>query len=211
VSLTTSEVQRLKFELGFSNVGLGGDPWIGYSSLFDNVIQPFLQGGAATTSSTAVTASESPAPVTLTLASATGFSAFDRVVVDVDSREETATLQSVAGSNITLLLSKAHGGTYPVVVEGGETQVRHHLRQLQLIGDAMGGAGVATKVVGIKKADEIEFFGPGEMASQSALTQLTNLRHYWRGELAKVCGIYEMWASRQGSGGSGGGSSIALY
>lgn len=205
MALLDSELLRVKAELGLSAVGLNADPWIGYTSLFDSVIQPYLTTGATTTSSTAVTAASEPTPVSLILGDASGFSTFDRIVVDVDSRQEIATVQSIAGSTVTVLLRKAHSGTYPVTVEAGESQVRHYLHQLTLIADALSGSGNAATSAGIKKVDEIEFFPGG--ATQS---QLRDLRQYWRAELAKLLGIYEWWSTRQ-SGGAHGGNAITIY
>ncbi len=208
MGLTTSEVRRIKHELGYGLLSVAAEPYISYVSLFDQIIQPYLTAGAATTSSTSVDAEDAPTPVTLTLASSTGFTTGDRVVVDVDSRQESATIQALVGSTITVLLTLAHSGTYSVEVEGGCSIVRAILRKLQAIGglgsaDGTDALSDALDTAGLKKVDEIEFFGGG-MSSQTRIGQVKSLREYWRDELAFTLGIVRL-------NGGGGGSTVSLY
>lgn len=212
MALLASELQRLRFELGFNTLAVGAEPYISVYAVFDQVIAPYLLAGASTTSSTVVTAASEPTPVTLTLASATGFAAGARVVVDVDSRQESATVQAVTGSTITLMLTKAHTGTFSVSVEGGEAIIRGILQKLDAISGLMGGgtsglmAGAASSA-GLRKVDEIEFFGGGNTIGTQGvdqLTQLVKLQEYWRDELAYALGIPRLNKS------SGGGN-IGVY
>lgn len=193
MSLSTSELRRIRAELGYNTLLAGAEPYIGVHAVFDQVVAEYLQAGAATTSATAVAAASSPTPVALTLASATGFSAGDRVVIDVDTRQEIATIQSVSGAAITVQLSLTHSGTYPVTVEGGETIVRRILRNLATISEQIDNAG---STAGIKKVDEIEFFGEG---SQAQLSRLLELQMSQRDELASVLGVQNLWRVRQGA------------
>lgn len=206
MGLTDAEVQRCKYELGYNLLAVGAEPYIGFVVAFDQVIKPYTLSGAATTSSTPVTAASTPTPQTLSIASATGFAAGAVVLVDVDTRQERATIQSIAGSSITLQLSLAHSGTYPVVIEGGESIIRDILRELRLVADAI----INLKDrVGLKKADEIEFFGGGQtLASQGIdpMTHTLNLREYWRDELARCLGLPRLNAKS-----SSGGSEIGVY
>ncbi len=208
MALLDSEVRRLKYELGYNVLSVGAEPYIGVAAIFEQVIQPYLTAGASTTSATSVTAASEAMPVTLTLVSATGIVALDRVVVDVDSRQEIATIQSATGLTITVQLSKAHSGTYPVTVEGGESLIRAILQKLQFIaglsagGDA-GALGGAVETSGIKKVDEIEFFG-GVVSGQDRFKLITRAREYWRDELAAALGIERLNGGR-------GGSSVAMY
>lgn len=213
MALLDSEIAAVKYELGFNVMSVGAEPYIGVAAVFEQVIQPYTTSGASTTSSTSVLASSSPAVVTLTLASATGFSAGDAVIVDVDSLQERATIRSKSGSTITLLLSLAHSGTYPVTVEGGESLIRGILQKLkQLHGVSVGASGsggalgVAAASAGIKKVDEIEFFGGGGGLGSGVpqLEQLKKLINYWRDELAAILGIERL-------NGSGSGSTISIY
>lgn len=202
MALLDSEIARCKYELGYNVLAIGAEPYIGVARVFELVIQPNVLEGAKTTSATAVTAVAAGAlasPVTLTLASATGFAAGDRVVVDVDSRQEAATVQSVAGSTITVLLSKAHTGTYPVTVERGESIVREILGRLRDIADKLGSTVV--QQVGIKQVDEIEFFGGN---AYSVRREMQRMQDYWRNELASALGVENLRSN-------GAGSAVAVY
>lgn len=212
MGLLTSEVQRIRYELGYNVLSVGADPYIGVTAIFEQVIQPYVNAGATTTSSTEVTAATSPALTTLVLADGTGFSAGDAVIVDVDSLQERATVRSLSGSSIGVLLSKAHSGTYPVTVEGGEAIVRGILQRLQALaglgveGGVGGAMGEGIGVVGIKKIDDIEFFGGSGTWTESQMGQLTRAREYWRDELANALGV-----ERLNGGRSGGGSDCSVY
>jgi len=208
MALHTSEISRIKYELGFSVLSLGAEPYIGITQLFENVIAPYTLSGASTTSSTTVVATDdprSPEPVTLVLASGTGFASGDRVVVDVDGRQEIATAQAVSGSSLTVMLALAHTGTYPVTVEGGESIIRELLRQIRAATDklikAMGTAGV-------KKVDEVEFFSPSEMMKiLGSFGALWQARDMLRRELAGVLGIDYLRDVR----GRGGGAVMSVH
>lgn len=197
MALTTSEVQRLKYELGYPLLQAGAEPYIGTSAAFESVIQPYLQAGASTTSATAVTAATTATPVTLTLASATGFTAGNRIVVDVDDRQETPTVQSVNASTIVVLLTKAHTGTYPVTVEGGESMVREALVKLRSLGESIQSAAIKA---GIKRVDEIEFFEAKASDSSGVFGGLVLQRDYERDELASMLGIVNLRKRRKAAG-----------
>lgn len=200
MALTASEVARLKNHLGYNVLSNGAQPYIGIATIFEQVIQVYLTGGAITTSTTAVTAATSPTPATLTLASATGFTAGDVCIVDVDSREERATIQAVSGSTITLLLSLAHSGTYPVVVEGPEALVRSVLKKADAAWSALNSA---TSTAGLKQVDNggVEWFGSHEGGLIQSLRSQLN---YWRDELASLLGIVRLNKR-------GGGGMVSLY
>lgn len=184
MALLESEVLRIKAELGFNVLTISSEPWIGHTSIFEQVIQPYTQKGATTTSSTAVTASPfEPSPVTLVLASPTGFQSDQRVVVDVDGRQEAGTVQALAGSNLTVLLSKAHTGTFPVTVEGGESIIREILGYIR---DAKQKMAESYGTGSLKKVDEIEFYQAG---GQTYFGVLGGQLAYWRSELATVLGL----------------------
>jgi hypothetical protein len=202
MSLLASELQRIRFELGFPVLETGAEPYIGIAAIFDRVIQPYLSAGAVTTSSTSGAATSAATLRTINLADATGVSASCTLVVDVDDAQERGTVASVSGNAVTLPLSKAHTGTYPVTVEGGESIVRDILRKLRLIEqrqeEAMDGAG-------IKKADEVEFFGNTASGGSTVFSDLARQREHWRGELSRVLGIRGLTGSR------GGGSTLEVY
>lgn len=200
MALLDAELRRVKYELGYNLVGVGAEPWIGYSALFENLIQPYLSAGASTTSTTSVSAvdeGEDPALATVTLASGTGFAAGARVVVDVDAFQEVATVRSISGAVATMFLSLAHSGTYPVTVEGGETIVREILARIR---EVAGQLDEAAGAAGVKKVDEIEFFGS---AGARRREELQGLREYWREELASALGVPYLRGVRETSVGGG--------
>jgi hypothetical protein len=199
MALLDGEVQRLRYELGYGTLGVGAVPYIGVTALFEQVVQPYLTAGASTTSSTVVAVAATPTPVTLTLASGTGFAVGCRVVIDVDGRQEVVTAQNVSGTSLTVLLAKAHTGTYPVTVEGGESIIRELLGKIRNVSDRIESA--ATKA-GIKRVDEIELYPE---ADGGVFASLVGQRSYWRDELAGALGIRNMWNRRRG------GASTSLY
>jgi hypothetical protein len=199
MALSDSEIARIKGHLGYNVLSIGAEPYIGITALFSQVIQPYLIGGAATTSATSVTAASEPTPVTLTLTSPAGFVAGDICIVDVDTRQERATIQSLSGSTITVQLSFAHSGTYPVVVEGPEALVRSILRKAD---EAQVALNESTASAGIKQLGqgEIEWFGSND---GSLLRSLRGQLNYWRDELAALLGIVRL--------NKGGGAVTSLY
>lgn len=210
MALLTSEVDLIRYELGWSGLTTGAEPFIGIAAIFDRVMVPYLRSGLITSSATAVTASATPAlvPITLTAISGTNTQGDavavhvgDRLVVDVDARQEASTVESISGSIVSLLLSNVHTGTYSVTVEGSEALLRSILRKCraaaQALEDAMSSAG-------IKKVDEIEFF-PSKMTGGSTIfDDLRTQRQYWRNELYRLLfGVGDKSLTGQSSGSGG--------
>jgi hypothetical protein len=166
--------------------------------VFNQVIATYMTEGADTTSATAVVAALTSTPVPITLASGTGFAAGVRVVVDVDDLQEVATVRSMAAPIITLALSKAHTGTYPVTVEGGLSIVRGILAKIRAVDDAQGDTMLTA--AGVKKVDEIEFF---DKSAGDISATLAAQREYWRQELADSLGVVYLRKMRRGAAGSG--------
>ena len=183
--LSQADLQRVKQELGFNQLAVGAEPYIGVTRYFEQIVLPNLNAGALTTSSTAVTAASVPTQVAITVGSVVGLAMFDQVYVDVDAAMERATIQAVAGSTITVLLSKAHAGTYPVSQEGGTALVRWYLSKLRSIADQIASSAIRA---GVKKIDEIELFGGSSRAGQerNAFRSLEDMQGYYRGELCKL-------------------------
>lgn len=199
MALTTAELQRIKFELGFNVLSLGAEPFIGVSLLFENIIAPYMTAGAATTSTTTVEAASAPTSVAVTLASATGFAAGARVWFDVDDAQESATVQSISGAVVTVALKNAHAGVYPVSVDGGEAIVRELLARILAVKAELAqtfGEG------SLKKVDEIEFYGTGATLFASTGKALM----FWRDELASVLGAPNMWRMKRAAG-----SNVSMY
>lgn len=214
MALTDSEVQRIRFELGYPNLDTAAEPYIGITAYFEQILKPYLLAGASTTSSTPVTATDSPTPQSLVLGSVDGMAVGNVIVIDVDARQERATIQNISSSSVTVQLLLAHTGTYPVTIEGGESLIRDILKELRLLTSGMNGASSAYSSfrsrAGIKAiVGEVEFFGGGNtLASQGIdpLTQINQLREFWRDELANALGIRRL----NGKNAQGGGS-VSVY
>ena len=193
---STSELARIKAELGYNLLLTGADVYVGVTSIFEQVVNGYISAEVATTSATSVTAQTSPTPVALTLASATGFTAGDQVVVDVDSRRERVTIAALSGSAITVQLSLAHSGTYPVSVVGPITIAKDILGKIEAVKSKMAttfGAGA------LKRVDEIEFYAVGKNG-KTQFGAMGDELAYWRNELASVLGVPNAWTYKQGRG-----------
>lgn len=197
MALLDSELTRIKAELGFNVLTVYSEPFINHTAIFEQVIQQNTSFGAITTSSTAVTAAWEPTPIALVLTSPTGFQAGQRVVIDVDGRQEIVTAQALSGSNLTVMLSKAHSGTYPVTVEGGESIIREILGYIRGTKEKMADSfGTGS----LKSVDEISFYQAGGQTSFGILGSQLN---YWRAELASAIGMP--------SRGRSGGATLSVY
>lgn len=190
MALTTPEISRIKAELGYSLLSVQ-QVYLPSVWVFEGVIQQYLTGGYSTTSATAVDAADDgqATPVTITLADATGFAAGNRVVIDVDDLQETATIRSISGATISVALRLAHPAGYPVAQEGDEWMVREKLREIRNVRAEMGQTfGTGT----LKKVDEIEFYKTNGTAFGELGRQLAT----YRDELAAILGIQSMWSAR---------------
>jgi hypothetical protein len=198
--LTDAELQRIRVELGFNTLTVGAAPFVSVTALFETIIRTYLTVGARTTSSSSVTGNGTPLPITL--ADPTGFNAGDRVWLDVDARQESVTVQSLAGSVLTALFNLTHSGTYPVYVDGGEGAVRNQLaviESIRLKRNASVGRGL------LKRADDVEFYPA--TTGNTLFDTLQKQLMIARDELASILGAPNMWRQKQG----GGGSRVALY
>lgn len=193
MALLESEIQRIRYELGYTVMGVNAEPYIEYFGTIDRIVALYLNAGATTTASTTVAVADVLTQRTLTLASATGFVAGATVYVDVLPQQERAIVQSVSGSTITLYLTKAHLGIYPVTVDGGESIIRDKLAQLYAIDLQLGSS---LQTAGLKRVDDIEFYGNGIKNSQ--VTMINQLRDQRRDELASALGVANMHRIRRG-------------
>lgn len=193
MALLTSEIERCKAELGYPLIGQA-NPYIGITLLFEQIVQPYLSSGATTTSATAVTPASPVTPTTITLASGTGFATFNRVVVDVDARQEIVTASLVSGVLLTALFTKTHSGTYPVTVEGGESMVREKLGEIVAVRAQRAkakGRGALKAFVG-----DMEFYDTGKSSFETTSVELNGLRD----ELAALLGVENLWNRRRAAG-----------
>jgi len=201
MALLDSEIARCKAELGYNLLSSGAAPWVDVVAIFEQVIQPNLSGGAKTTSATAVDAATEATPVAITLADATGFNEGDRMVLDVDERQEMATIQSLVSAVATVLLRGVHSGTYPVTVEGPETIVREILKSIR---ETKAKLETAYGSGALKKVDEIEFYQAAGDASYFGI--LGQNLAWWREQLAAALGIQSLWARKRA-----GAQTLSVY
>jgi adenylosuccinate lyase len=200
-TLTDDEMARVKAELDDNVVSYGAQPYIDVRAVYD-VIRDYVVSSsvAPTTSATAVT---SAGPTTITLASATGYSAGQRIVLDADDARETVTIRSLTGAVASVVAKKTHGGTYPVEVESPVTIVRGLLSDLIML-DEQSRAQV-NSALGLKQVDEVQWAteNGGIAAAFAAQRRALRLR------LAAACGLSTLYAVNRGR--SGGGSSYEAY
>lgn len=212
MGLSNNEVVRLRAELGYDAVQVA-NPYLTAYSLFETIIKTYVEDGGETTSSTAVTASSSgaPIPVTLTLAAwpidsngQATLARSDRVLVDVDGLLEKSTVRNANQGALTIevLLKLAHTGTYRVMVDGGVAMVREKLGYIRDLTDRIQ---KQAKANGVAQIDELKFHSPKDMAHYLGPAFLTwQQREKERAELANFLGVYYLRAARTPSGAGGG-------
>lgn len=195
MALTDDELQRVRAELADNVLDLGALPYIGHRNIYD-VIKANVSASsvAATSSSTAVTAAGA---TTLTLGTTSGLVAGTKVQLDADDARETVSVRAVSGSTISVVCRKTHSGTYPVEVESGLTLVRGCLADLAVLQDRVNDAAASA---GIKKVDEVEFFGPAD--GRSVLDELRRAQYARRLDLARLCGLGAILGINSRHGGS---------
>lgn len=199
---STSQLERIKAELGYNVMQVGADPYIGVHQIFEVVVNTNIAAEVTTTVvSCAITVAASPATNVLSLVSAVGFAAGARVFIDVDSRKENVTIQALAGNDITVQLTKAHDGEVPVSLEGPIPLAIEKLCRILEVKDEMAqtfGYGA------LKAVDEVEFYNTGD--STTLFGSLGEQLKYWRAELASILGVPSLWAQRASAG-----SRIAVF
>jgi hypothetical protein len=179
MTLSVSEIENLRFHLGYGNIGVGAYPYTpdGFYELFNDVVSPNLTTGNETSSTTAVTAGTT---ATITVVSATGIAVHTRLVIDTGDQAETVVVKAILGTSVTAYFGTAHAVTgYPVCVESGVTRLRTLLHSADKAWATLQSASV-TSSAGIKQVDRgaIEWFPDGSVFSQT-------LGHY-KGIVAQI-------------------------
>lgn len=197
MAFTTAELWAIKAEVGWSLLQTGATAYVGVSQLLDLVVNTNIDDEVSTTCTlgTAIAAASSPTPQTLPLADASSFSAGAEVYIDIDDRMERVRIQSLSGSDIVVLLSKAHSGTFPVSLFGPIPLVRELLHKIRGLKERMGstyGEGV------LKKVDELEWFAPGGNTSSTSFSLMADQLSFWRSELCAALALPNMWDKRSG-------------
>lgn len=172
MALTSSELESLRYHLGFGNIGLGVSMYTpdGFKELFDNIIGPYLTGDTETTATTTIVAGTN---VTVTPVSMTGIVPYAKLVIDVGDDVELVMVRSVGVTAFTAKFAKAHPSTgYPVAVMGGHARLRLLLNQADNAWQAMQDPAVGA-TAGLKQVDkgDVEWF-------QGFQVLKDRLRHY---------------------------------
>ncbi len=196
-TLTDDEIARIKLEAVDTVLSYGAIPYFGVRSIYD-VIRDNVNSSSVTptTSATAITAA---GPTTITLASATGYAAGQRIVIDCDDAREVVTIRSLSGAVASIVATKTHGGIYPIEVESALTIVRGMLSDLVTLEQSQ--RAQVNSALGLKRVDEVEWNTDNGGIAAAFHRQRTLLRT----ELAEVCGvgwIIRDALARRGSGGS---------
>lgn len=167
MALTDSEIQALRFHLGYGNIDIGAYPYTpdGFSYLFEQVIAPNLDVVASTTATTTTTAGAS---ATVTVGAITSIAAWTQVIVDVGDDAEIVVVRSVSGLTFTAYFAKAHVNPYPVAVSSGEARLRYLLWQADKAWQTLQSSGI-TKTAGLKQLGqgEIEWFPDGSVLTDT--------------------------------------------
>ncbi len=200
-TLSAAELNRVRYELGDNVLAIGAEPYIWHVRLYDLVQQNVASDAtAATTSTTAVTAA---GPASLTLASAAGVAQYTRLVLDADEQLEVVTVRSVLGAVVSVVCQKTHGGTYNVEIESPLTMVRAKVAECVRLGRLVDDA---VDTGGVKKVDEVEFFGDGSFTN-SRLGHLQERQRRARVELASMVGLSDLLRDEL----RGGASRVVQY
>jgi hypothetical protein len=199
-TLSDDELARIRRELLDNVLDVGALPFADFRHVY-GIIRDNVSSSTTAAATTATgTIAANAGSTTITVASATGLAVGTRVQVDVDSQREVCTIKSLASTTVGLVLAKAHAGTYPVEIESALTLVRGTLSDLAAVQDELN---VARKTGGIKKVDEVEFFGR-EGGGMSRLQELRAEQSRLRLDLARMCGLGRWLRNAEGSGGAGG-------
>jgi hypothetical protein len=199
-TLTADEMARIKSELDDNVVDYGAQPYIDVRAVYDVIRDNVVSSSVTpTTSSTSIT---SAGPTTITLASATGYAAGQRIVIDCDDAREVVTIRSLSGAVASIVATKTHSGTYPVEVESGLTIVRGILSDLITL-DTQSRAQVGS-ALGLKRVDEVEW----NTDAGGIITAFVAQRLTLRRRLASATGLASLYAANRGRG---GGSSFEAY
>ena len=199
MALSDSEIESLRYHLGYGNIGLGVSMYTpdGFKLLFDDIIAPYLTGDTETTATTAITAGSS---VTVTPVSMTDIVPYAKLVVDVGDDVELVMVRSVSVSAFTAKFAKAHPASgYPVALMGGHARLRLLLNQADVAWQSMQDASVGA-TAGLQSVDknDVVWFGGFQVLKD-------RLKHYYA-IIDQISSLVRV--ARVGSGTSG---QMSLY
>lgn len=175
MALTESEVESLRFFLGWGNLNVRAYPYTrdGWWEALYGVVRENLTEGAETTSSVAIAA---PGIVTVTPASMTDIVTHARLVIDVGEDEETITVRSTTPTTFSARFALAHAADYSIAVESGVTRCRQLLTKAYSVLSVLVGTKI-TSSAGLKMVGqgEVEWFGPTAVLTSTG-SQLDAIR-----------------------------------
>lgn len=157
--ITDSEIERLRFFLGYGNVDVNAYPYTpdGFLELFRDVVAPNLTTSAETTAPVSIAAA---GIVTVTPAAMDEIVVYGRLVIDVGEDEETVTVRAITATTFTARFAKAHAAPFPIAVDSGTTRLRQLLAKAEAVLAEKTGTKISS-AAGLKMVGqgEVEWFG----------------------------------------------------
>jgi hypothetical protein len=159
MAITDSEIERLRFFLGWGNLDVAAYPYTpdGFFEAFYDIVAPNLTTGAESTVAVSIAAA---GIVTVTPAAMTDIVPWTRLVVDVGSDEETVTVRATTATTFTARFEKAHAASFPIAVDSGTTRLRSLLAKAEATLAEKTGTKISS-AAGLKMVGqgEVEWFG----------------------------------------------------
>jgi hypothetical protein len=159
MAITDSEIERLRFFLGWGNLDVAAYPYTpdGFYEVFYGVVAPNLTTGAESTVAVSIAAA---GIVVVTPASMTDIVPWTRLVVDVGSDEETVTVRATTATTFTARFERAHTAPFPIAVDSGTTRLRSLLAKAEATLAEKTGTKISS-AAGLKMVGqgEVEWFG----------------------------------------------------
>ncbi len=151
MTLSTAEIESVRFHLGYGNVAVGALPYTddGYWSVFDQLVSVYLGTGTETSSTTAITAGST---TTVTPAAMTDIVVYGQLVVDTAEQAECVTVKAVTLTTFTAYFAKSHS-SYPISTMCGKARLRLLLHDADIAWRALGMASVGS-AGGLKSVDK---------------------------------------------------------
>jgi hypothetical protein len=194
MALSTSEIESLRHHLGYGNIGATAGAYSpdGFRDLFTDVISPTLSTGTETTATTAVTAGST---TTVTPAAMTDISANVALVVDTGSQAESVIVKATTATTFTAYFEKAHTAAgYPIATMSGLARLRLLLWDADKAWMGLNSSSVGN-TAGIKRVDEIEFFGKGQAVLKGKSEHYKSI--VW--SISHLVQVAPRWAERGGT------------
>jgi hypothetical protein len=200
VTLSASEIESVRFHLGFGNLNTGAVLFTrdGFLEFFSQVVSVYLSTATETSATTAITAGASTTVTPLVM---TDIVAGAQLVVDVADACELVSVRSVTATTFTAAFAIAHPASgYPVMLMSGKARLRYLLGAADRLWQKLQSASVGG-TLGIKQLGqgEIEWFGP-KSVYDGLMTQ-------YRGVVDQMSSLIRV----PDDSGGGSGNRVAVY